>query len=104
MHGAANAPSSNSDAQTQLPKRQLSFRWSTLMVVLSWAAASAVLLIATIPPRMPRAGLLAGGDDFFVYRDAARHLMAGLPLYSERLIGEHFYTLGFKASMQQLLV
>ena len=92
MHGAANAPSSNSDAQTQLPKRQLSFRWSTLMVVLSWAAASAVLLIATIPPRMPRAGLLAGGDDFFVYRDAARHLMAGLPLYSERLIGEHFYT------------
>ena len=74
MHGAANAPSSNSDAQTQLPKRQLSFRWSTLMVVLSWAAASAVLLIATIPPRMPRAGLLAGGDDFFVYRDAARHL------------------------------
>jgi alpha-1,2-mannosyltransferase len=62
------------------------------VVLLLWAAVSAVLLLTTVPPRMPNVGLLEGGDDLGVYRDAARHLMAHIPLYTDRLFHDHLYT------------
>lgn len=93
MRGAtADTPSSDSDGQIESRNRLRSFRWSTLVVLLLWAAVSAVLLVTTVPPRMPNVGLLEGGDDLGVYRDAARHLMAHIPLYTDRLFHDHLYT------------
>jgi alpha-1,2-mannosyltransferase len=89
---AANTRSSDSAGQIESGDRRLLFRWSTLVAVLLWAAVSAVLLVTTVPLRMPRAGLLAGGDDFDAYRDGVQHVMAHLPLYTEPLIHQHLYT------------
>ncbi|OBJ56505.1 glycosyl transferase [Mycobacterium sp. 1423905.2] len=57
-----------------------------------WAVAAAVLLVATVPLRTPRAGLLGGGDDFDAYRDGVQHVLAHSPLYAEPLIHQHLYT------------
>jgi alpha-1,2-mannosyltransferase len=93
MRGAAaHTPLSDSAGHIRSANRQLSFRWSTLVVLLSWTAVSAVLLVTTVPPHMPRIGLLAGGEDLDVYRDGARHVMADLPLYTEPFIHGLRYT------------
>jgi alpha-1,2-mannosyltransferase len=57
-----------------------------------WAAVSTVLTVTTIPVKTPRAGLLAGGEDLWVYREAARNVTAHLDLYTVPVLGEHFYT------------
>ena len=93
MRGAvSNTPSSDSAAPIASDSRNPTFRWPTLLAVLLWAAVSAVLVVTTVPLRMPRAGLLGGGDDFDAYRDGVQHALAHLPLYSEPLIHQHLYT------------
>ena len=57
-----------------------------------WAAGSAVLALTTAPAKMPGAGLLAGGEDLWVYREAARNVTAGLDLYTVPVLGPHYYT------------
>jgi alpha-1,2-mannosyltransferase len=57
-----------------------------------WAAGSAVLALTTVPAKMPGAGLLAGGEDLWVYREAARNVTADLDLYSVPVLGPHYYT------------
>jgi alpha-1,2-mannosyltransferase len=88
----AEAPSPHSDGQIGPGNRRLPFRWLTLVALLVWAAVSVVLLMTTVSPAVPNVGLLKGGDDLAVYRDAARHLMAHIPLYTDRLFHDHFYT------------
>ncbi|MFM1731213.1 glycosyltransferase 87 family protein [Prescottella soli] len=56
------------------------------------ATAATVLLFTTVNPRMPYTGLFMGGADLDVYRDGARHVMAGLPLYTEPVIHGLLYT------------
>ncbi|WP_430334670.1 glycosyltransferase 87 family protein [Rhodococcus sp. ACT016] len=51
-----------------------------------------VLLFTTVDPWMPDTGLFMGGFDLDVYRDGARHAMAGLPLYTEPVIHGLLYT------------
>ena len=70
----------------------LSLRWSTLVGLTAWAAVSLTLIITVVPPRTPRVGLLGGGDDFDAYRDGVEHVLRHLPLYSDPLIHQHFYT------------
>jgi alpha-1,2-mannosyltransferase len=71
--------------------RRLRFGRSASAVVLVWSAVSVVLLVTTIHPRAPR-GILEGGTDLDAYREGAWHMVAGLPLYDEPLIGNHLYT------------
>ena len=63
-------------------RRRLSFRRSNLGILLAWATLSVVLLTTPVPLWMPKIGLLAGGGDFYVYRDGARYLLDGQPLYA----------------------
>jgi len=57
-----------------------------------WAAASTVLTLTTVPLKTPRVGLFAGGEDLWVYREAARNVTANLDIYKLPVLGEHFYT------------
>jgi len=70
----------------------MSIRKSTLAILGMWAVASVVLLTTTVSPVLPRAGILVGGIDFDTYRDGARHLVGGLPLYAGRLVHDNLYT------------
>jgi alpha-1,2-mannosyltransferase len=88
----AFAISSDGEACNHLPRPPLQLRWSTVAVLSVWAAVSTVLTLATVPLKTPRAGLLAGGEDFWVYREAARNLTADLDLYTLPVLCEHFYT------------
>ena len=63
--------------------RQLRFRWSTLVILLVAAAVSLLLLTTLVTLWTPRIGLLAGGTDFYVYRDGGNRVLEGLPLYAE---------------------
>ncbi|WP_433610456.1 glycosyltransferase 87 family protein [Prescottella agglutinans] len=54
--------------------------------------AATVLLFTTVDPWTPLVGLFRGGADLDVYRDGARHVMAGLPLYTEPVIHGLLYT------------
>jgi alpha-1,2-mannosyltransferase len=89
---AAEAPSPHPDGQIQPVDRDLTVRWWVLLGLLVWAALSVVLLLTTVPPRMPNVGLFRGGDDLAVYRDAGRHVVAHIPLYTDRLFHDHLYT------------
>jgi alpha-1,2-mannosyltransferase len=75
------------DVTVQVPLR----RW-TIAALLVCAVASTVLVLTTVDPFLARAGILAGGDDFETYRDAADHVTGHIPLYSEKLIHDHLYT------------
>ena len=67
-------------------------RWTALVVLAIWAIVAGYLLVRSVPLRMPRAGLLGGGDDFDAYRDGIQHVLAHQPLYAEPLIHQHLYT------------
>jgi alpha-1,2-mannosyltransferase len=88
----AEAPSPHPYGCIEPENRRLTFRWWILIALLVWAAASVVLLLTTVPPRMPNVGLFRGGDDLAVYRDAGRHVVAHIPLYTDRLFHDHLYT------------
>lgn len=77
---------------SQSARRQLDFRWSTLLIVVVAAAVSVMLLIAVVTLWAPRIGLLAGGADYYVYRVGGRHLLDGLPLYAKPIFGGLQYT------------
>ncbi|MDT5011022.1 MAG: hypothetical protein QOH57_2639, partial [Mycobacterium sp.] len=72
--------------------RVFPLRWWSVAVLAVCAVVSTVLVLTTVEPFIPRAGILAGGDDFDTYRDAARHVREHLPLYADRLIHDHLYT------------
>lgn len=90
----ASAPATTPDgaAAALPPQRRLGLRWPTVAALALWAAASAVLALTTVPATAPRAGLFAGGEDLWVYREAARNVTAHLDLYILPVLGEHFYT------------
>ncbi|MFC9790121.1 glycosyltransferase 87 family protein [Rhodococcus sp. NPDC127528] len=48
--------------------------------------------MTTVSPWMPEIGLFAGGADLDVYRDGARRVMQGLPLYAGPVIHGLLYT------------
>ncbi len=54
--------------------------------------AAVILLFVTVDPWMPFVGLFMGGSDLDVYRDGARHAVAGLPLYTAPVIHGLLYT------------
>ena len=83
MHGATRNPS----ARRPFPRGG-----PTTAALAFLALAAAVLLFTLVDPREPMIGLLAGGADLDVYRDGARHVMEGLPLYTEPVIHGLFYT------------
>ena len=70
---------------------RLPVRWSTLLVLATWAVASAVLLFTTVFPWAPR-GMLAGGIDLAVYREGAHRLLVHGSLYSGPLVYKNLYT------------
>jgi alpha-1,2-mannosyltransferase len=88
----ASATSSDGDAGEHPAQPQLRVRRSTVAALIMWAAVSTVLTLTTVPLMTPRAGLLAGGEDFWVYREAARNVTADLDIYTLPMLGEHFYT------------
>ncbi|QKT13658.1 glycosyltransferase 87 family protein [Rhodococcus sp. W8901] len=83
MHGATRNPS----ARRPFPRGG-----PTTAALAFLALAAAVLLFSLVDPREPMIGILAGGADLDVYRDGARHVMEGLPLYTEPVIHGLLYT------------
>jgi alpha-1,2-mannosyltransferase len=80
---AAQSP----DGHVQPARRQLDFRWSTLVILLVAAAVSVALLTTLATLWRPNIGLLVGAADYYVYRDGGRHFLNGLPLYAKTLGG-----------------
>lgn len=81
----ATAPSPRGHGQPA--RQQLDFRWSTLVILLVAAATSVALLTTLVTLWRPNIGLLVGAADYYVYRDGGRHLLDGLPLYTQTLGG-----------------
>ena len=73
--------------QVQFARRQLSFRWSTLVILLAAAAISVVVLTTLVTLWRPNIGLLVGWADYFVYHDAGYHVLHDAPLYTKTLGG-----------------
>jgi alpha-1,2-mannosyltransferase len=83
----ADAAAQSPDGHVQPARRQLDFRWSTLVILLVAAAVFVVLLTTLVTLWRPNIGLLVGAADYYVYRDGGRHLLGGLPLYARALGG-----------------
>src|SRR5947209_7638018 len=74
------ASATPSDGGADVTQPPVDVRWPTVAALTVWAAVSTVLTVTTIPVKTPRAGLLAGGEDLWVYREAARNVTAHLDL------------------------
>ncbi|MGF7121950.1 glycosyltransferase 87 family protein [Rhodococcus sp. BE178] len=93
MHGdTRDRLASDSDVTETQSDRRFPARWPTLGVIALITTTTTVLLFTTVNPWMPYTGLFMGGIDLDVYRDGARHVMAGLPLYTEPVIHGLLYT------------
>lgn len=77
---------------TQDPGRRLRLTREALIVVAVWAVACAALTLTVVPGWKPEIGFFRSSSDFFVYRDAAEHILAGRPLYGTKLFEDHWYT------------
>ncbi|SDD70912.1 glycosyltransferase 87 family protein [Rhodococcus tukisamuensis] len=90
--GTRDLPAPDSDATGTRGDRRLAARWPALAGMALAAIATTVLLVATVDPWLPNTGLFMGGMDLDVYRNGARHVLAGLPLYTEPVIHGLLYT------------
>lgn len=72
--------------------REFPWRTGVLALLGVMALAAVVLVLTQVDPREPDMGILAGGADLNVYRDGARRILAGLPLYTEPVIYGLEYT------------
>jgi alpha-1,2-mannosyltransferase len=57
-----------------------------------WAAVSVVLVFTLVNPFQPEVGMFRGGADFHVYREAAKQVLSGGPLYTQKLFVYNWYT------------
>ncbi|MGK2880511.1 MAG: glycosyltransferase 87 family protein [Mycobacterium sp.] len=73
-------------------ERSLKLSRVGLVVLVAWSVASVVALCVTVNPLTPQNGFFRGNSDYFVYRDAAWHVVQGLPLYEHQLFEEHWWT------------
>ncbi|MGB9223376.1 glycosyltransferase 87 family protein [Mycobacterium sp.] len=79
----ADVAAQSPDGHGQSRRRQLDFRWSTLVILLLAATLSVVLLTTLATLWAPRIGLLVGGADFYVYRDGGRRVLDDIALYAK---------------------
>jgi alpha-1,2-mannosyltransferase len=75
------------DGHVESARRQLDFRWSTLLSLFGAAAVSVVLLTTLVTLWKPNIGLLVGWADYYVYHDAGYHVLKDVPLYTKTLGG-----------------
>lgn len=92
MRAIAKDLKSDPDFTSSSGGRLLPMRSRLWAMVSLMAVAAAVLVFTLVDPWRPWIGLLDGGADLDVYRDGARHVMAGLPLYTEPVIHGLLYT------------
>ncbi|MDH6279814.1 alpha-1,2-mannosyltransferase [Prescottella agglutinans] len=92
MHGDTKDPRASNSDVTETQSRRFPAGWPTLAVAAVITTAATALLFTTVDPWAPMIGLFRGGADLDVYRDGARHVMAGLPLYTEPVIHGLLYT------------
>ncbi len=92
MRDTTKDPRASDSDVTEKQGRRFPAGWRTIVVIAVITAAATVLVFTTVDPWTPLVGLFRGGADLDVYRDGARHVMAGLPLYTEPVIHGLLYT------------
>ncbi|WP_245663339.1 glycosyltransferase 87 family protein [Nocardia inohanensis] len=65
---------------------------STLLVLAAGAVLASTLLFTTVDPWLDKAGILAGGLDALIYREASWRILHGESLYTEPTVGGLLYT------------
>lgn len=87
-----DAVAQSPDRRVQSAPRQLDFRWSTLVILLT-AAGVSVALLTMLPALWTRnIGLLVGGADYYIYRDSGDHVLKDVPLYTKPFFAGLQYT------------
>lgn len=84
---AIGAPAQSPDGHVRSARRELDFRWPTLLILLVAAAVSVVLLSTLVTPWQPNIGLFVGRADYYVYHDAGYRVLKDMPLYARPLGG-----------------
>lgn len=72
--------------------RELTFSRVAMTVLVVWAVTSVVLLCVTVSPITAEIGIFRGSSDFFVYKDAAHHVLQGQRLYEDQMFEYHWWT------------
>lgn len=72
--------------------RALTLSLGAWTILVTWSVVSVVLMCVTVNPLQPEIGFFRGSSDYFVYRDAAWHVLEGIPLYEHQLFEYHWWT------------